>query len=185
MTEQPPPAAGIDSGAGPWTGAQPAELLPRFLARLIDNVLLAIVNGIIVTALVIGAVMGESGGMYYGASDFAAAAVSAVLGAAISLAYFAYLESERGQTVGKMVMRLRTVGPDGANPTLVQAARRNIWVAFGVAGIVPMIGGLVGALATLVAVILIAVGINRDTGSRRGWHDAFAGGTQVVKAPSA
>ncbi len=33
---------------------QPGELLPRFLARLIDFILLAIVEGILVSAIVFG-----------------------------------------------------------------------------------------------------------------------------------
>jgi len=39
----------------------------------------------------------------------------------------------------------------------------------------------VGALATLAAVIMIAIGINSDTVGRQAWHARFAGGTQVVK----
>ena len=67
------------------------------------------------------------------------------------------------------------------NPSLEEAARRNCWVAFGVLGVVPVVGGFVGGLASLVAVILIAVGINGDTVNRQAWHDRFAGGTRVVK----
>ena len=48
-------------------------------------------------------------------------------------------------------------------------------------GIIPFIGGLIGALAELVAVIVIAVGISNNTATRQAWHDNFAGGTRVVK----
>jgi uncharacterized RDD family membrane protein YckC len=164
------------------TGARPGELLDRFLARLIDFVLLAIVNGIIVTAIVVGAIMGESDGFAYATgADYGVAVVSALLGAAIYLGYFALMESSRGQTVGKMIMKLKAVGPDGGNPTLEQAIRRNIWCATGVLGILPVIGSFVGGILSLVAVILIAVGINKDTVNRQAWHDHFAGETRVLK----
>lgn len=179
MTEQPPPAA-PGPAAGPQAGARPGELLDRFLARLIDFVLLAVVNAIIVVAIVIGAFMGDSGG-FYGTSSVAGDIVAAIVSTAIYLAYFGYLESSRGQTVGKMVMKLRTVGPSGGNPTMEQALRRNIWVGFGIAGVVPVVGPAVGAIAELAAVIMIAVGINNDTVNRQAWHDTFAGGTRVVK----
>ncbi|MFC4784969.1 RDD family protein [Nocardioides sp. MAHUQ-72] len=181
MTGQTPPPGPGHPTTGPVAGTRPGELLDRFLARLVDGILLAVVNGIVVSAIVVGAILGDSGGFYYGADDYAAAAVSAILSAALYLAYFGVLESSRGQTVGKMVMKLHVLGPQGGNPTLEQALRRNIWVAFGVLGVIPFIGGLVGGLASLVAVILIAVGINGDTVDRQGWHDRFAGGTRVVK----
>ena len=38
-----------------------------------------------------------------------------------------------------------------------------------------------GEIAFLVAAIMIAVGINKDTVNRQAWHDRFAGGTQVVR----
>lgn len=182
MSEQPPPPApGYEPTAAPQTGARPGELLDRFVARLIDGILLAVVNAIIVTVIVVGAVLGESGSFYGGASSVLAGIVSAVVTTAIYMGYFAYLESSRGQTVGKMVMKLRTVGPNGGNPTLEQALRRNIFMAFGLLGVVPIIGGLVGGLAQLVAVIMIAVGINGDPVNRQAWHDKFAGGTRVLK----
>jgi uncharacterized RDD family membrane protein YckC len=180
MTEQPPPPApGFEPAPAPQTGERPGELLDRFLARLIDFVLLAVVEGILVTAIVVSVVMGDSGNMYT-ASTWGASAVSAVLTTAISLGYFGYLESSRGQTVGKMVMKLRTVGPTGGHPTMEQALRRNIWVGASIVGIIPVLGYLSG-LVELVAMIMIAVGINKDTVNRQAWHDHFAGGTRVVK----
>jgi uncharacterized RDD family membrane protein YckC len=172
----PPPPA----GATP-VGARPGELLDRFLARLIDGILIAIVNAVVVGAIVVGAILGESGGYGFGTGgDFAANAISAILSTALYLGYFAYLESSRGQTVGKMIMKLRTVGPDGGNPTVEQALRRNIWAGLSILGIVPLLG-ILGGLLQLVAVIMIAVGINKDTANRQGWHDHFAGETRVLK----
>ncbi len=90
------------------------------------------------------------------------------------------LESSRGQTLGKMVMKVRTLGPSGTNPTTAEAIKRNAWTALGVLGAIPMIGW-VGSLLYLGAVIYIAVTINSNTATRQGWHDTFAGGTRVVK----
>ena len=45
-------------------------------------------------------------------------------------------------------MKLKVFGPDGAsNPTMEQAVRRNIWTGFGILGVVPIIGALIGGLA--------------------------------------
>jgi uncharacterized RDD family membrane protein YckC len=147
----------------------PAALGPRALARLIDFVLLAVVGGIVLF-LALSPVR----------SGLLQSALSAVLGAALYLGYFAALESRDGRTFGKTVMKLRVVGPDGRSPSVTQAVRRNIWVAFGATGVVPIIGSAVGGLAQLVAAIAIAVGISGDPVARRAWHDRFAGGTAVV-----
>lgn len=178
MTQMPPTPQ--ESYGAPVAG-RPGELLDRFLARLIDGVLLAVVNVVIVSVIVVGAVMGESASGFSGASSAIAGIVAAVISTAIYLGYFGYMESSRGQTVGKMVMKLQTMGPQGGHPTMEQAIRRNIFMAFGLAGIIPIIGGIIGGLAQLVAVIMIAVGINSDPVRRQAWHDRFAGGTAVVK----
>lgn len=161
---------------------RPAELLDRFVARLLDGIILAVVGGLVVGTVIIGAIFqGSVGALGFGGSSWLASAVSAVLTAALYLAYFGFLESSRGQTLGKMVMKLETQGPDGGRPTLEQALRRNAFMALGVLGVIPIIGGLLGGLASLAAAIIIAVGINNDVAGRRGWHDQFAGGTQVIK----
>jgi uncharacterized RDD family membrane protein YckC len=184
MSEVPPPQPQQPYPPQPGVrgGERPAELLDRFLARLIDFVILAVVNGIIVSVIVIGAIMGDSGGLMWSTgSSFLVGAVTAVLGAAIHLGYFSFMESSQGQTVGKMVLKLHTYGPGGQKPTFEEALKRNIWAGFGIAGIIPIVGGLIGGVAELVAVIMIAVGINNDTVNRQAWHDQFAGGTYVRK----
>ena len=106
--------------------------------------------------------------------------MSAVLSTVIYLGYFAIMESSRGQTVGKMVMKLHVEGPGGGKPTLEQAAKRNIWLALPILGLIPILGGIVSAVGQLVAVIMIAVGINNDPVRRQPWTDKFAD-TQVIK----
>jgi len=162
-------------------GTRPGELGERFLARLIDSVLLAVVNALIVGFLIVGAIFGTSGGMGFGgAGDYAASAVAAVLSTAIYLAYYAYFDTTQGRTVGKMVMKLRVVGEGGGKPTIEESLKRNCWMALSLLGVVPLIGGLVGGLAQLVAVIMIAVGINNDNVRRQAWHDKLAA-THVLK----
>jgi uncharacterized RDD family membrane protein YckC len=156
--------------------------MPRFLAKLIDYVILLVVNVVLVAVVVIGAIMGDTSGFGgFGATNAAAGAVSSILAAIIYVGYFALMESSRGQTVGKMVVGLRVLGPDGDRPTLPEAVKRNAWAGLGVLGIVPIIGGLIGGLLQLAAVIYIAVTINNNITTRQGWHDQFAGGTRVVK----
>lgn len=167
-----PPAGGYGQPPAPgYAGARPGELLDRFLARLIDLILVGIVGAIITAILTFGS-----------DSWLLSNLISSIVTTAIYLGYFAFLESSRGQTLGKQIMKLKVVGPDGqSNPTMEQAVRRNIWLGFGILGIVPVLGQLVGGLAELVAIIVIAVGINSDTVRRQHWFDRFASGTQVLK----
>lgn len=179
MSEQPP--AGYGYGGQPPSppgGARPGELLDRFVARFIDGILVAIAYGIlsaILTPIFLGGWYDSAGEVFF------YSLILAVGFTAIALGYFGLMESSRGQTLGKMVMKLRTVGPDGGNPTLEQALKRNIFYATNLLAIIPWVGAMLGGLLGLVAVILIAVGINNDTVNRQAWHDQFAGGTRVLK----
>ena len=175
MTEMPPPSAEPHpTGSGT---ARPGELLDRFLARLIDGLVLGVVY-ILLSAIFRPVFIS---GVDSTGELFAFYTVVSILWTAVAIGYFAFLESSRGQTVGKMVMKLRTQGPDGADPTLAQGVRRNIFYAFELLAIIPLIGFWLGPLVTFVAVSLIAFGIHSDKVSRQGWHDEFAGGTRVVK----
>jgi len=169
----PAPAAGMGGAPAPAAGSgvgQPGNLLDRFLGRLIDGLIIG------VAAAIINVVLG-----IISDSWILTTALSAVITAVLYVGYFAYFESNRGQTIGKQVMKLRVFGPDGvSNPTMEQAVRRNIWLGFGILGVIPVLGALIGGLAELAAVILIAVNINSDP-QRQHWFDKFAGGTQVMK----
>jgi uncharacterized RDD family membrane protein YckC len=139
-------------------GARPGDLLPRFLARLIDGVIFAIVS-LIIAAVSNSIVSGLVSGLLY-------------------LGYYVYLESSRGQTLGKQVLKLRVHGASGGNPTMDEALRRNAWYILGIFSSIPLLGILTG-IAELIAVIAIAVTISQDA-LRRGWHDKFAN-TSVTK----
>lgn len=154
----------------------PADVATRFVARLIDHILLGIVLFAVIVPFVVGAMFTNVGG--FGAGMFGGwgigSIVSGIISAVITIGYFALMESNQGQTVGKMVMGLKTEGPNGGNPTMEEAIKRNAWYAL---AIIPAVGGL----AQLGVAIYIAVTISNST-TKTGWHDGFAGGTRVVKA---
>jgi uncharacterized RDD family membrane protein YckC len=108
-------------------------------------------------------------------SSWAASAVGTLLSTAIAVGYYSFMESSRGQTIGKMVLGLKVQNLEGQNPTMEQALKRNAYFAISLIGILPLLGGFIAGLASLAAVIYIAVTINNDTQWRRGWHDQFAG----------
>ena len=180
----PPPPGGHTGPPQPGLGApagvpRPAELLNRFLARLIDHVLLGVVFGILwgVFSAIFLTGFTHSTGEWFLFYLFLS-----VISVAVNLAYFALMESSRGQTVGKMLLKLRTYGPDGvSNPTMEQALRRNGYVAINLISVIPFIGTLIAGLGTLAAVIYIAITLNSDVPDHQGWHDRFAGGTRVLQ----
>lgn len=168
----PPPASYQQQP--PTTAGQPGDLGSRFLARIIDGVLVGVVFAVVFGIFgVMFAIAGGSG-------SYAFSVLSTIASTALALGYYAYLESSRGQTIGKMLLKLRVQTLDGQNPTMEQAIKRNSWIALSLIGILPILGGFIAGLASLAAVIYIAVTINSDTAARRGWHDQF-GGTRVVK----
>jgi uncharacterized RDD family membrane protein YckC len=175
VSQMPPPAP--EPMNTPPVAGRPGELIDRFLARLIDGIILAVAY-FILTAIFspIFLVGFQSLGellVYY--------AVVSIIWVAIAIGYFAFMESSRGQTLGKMALKLQTFGPNGGHPTMEQAIRRNSFYAIQLVQIVPVIGWFLGPLLSLGAVIWIAVGINNDTARRQGWHDHFAGETYVLK----
>ncbi len=173
MTDQEPDEQ-TDAAAGASGEVVAADLGPRALARLIDGVLLWVVFMVIIVPIVVVALFSGSFGFGAAFGSFSTGGfVAGIVWAAIVVGYFALMESSRGQTVGKMVMKLKTQGPDGENPSLEMAIKRNIWLAL---GIIPIIGGL----AELGAVIYIAVTISQSP-THTGWHDTFAGGTRVIE----
>ncbi len=167
-----------------WIG-QPADLGPRFVARLLDFILLSVVSGIIGSTIVAGMLMSADTSVFstYGIGrsvSNAANAVTSVISALLALGYFTLMEANRGQTLGKMLLKLQTQGPGGGHPTMRAALRRNAFTAIPVLGVIPVLGAFSGLLS-LIAMITIAVTIRRDTATHRGWHDDFAGGTTVVR----
>lgn len=179
---QPPPPGGYGAPQPGAYGApqpRPAELMDRFLARLIDGILLAIVNVVIVGLLLVGIFVGS------GASDttvWIGSAISTIIGLVISFGYYAYFETTSGQTLGKLAMKLKVVGPAGAPVTLEQSLKRNFFYLFALFGLVPIAAiSWLGTLVQLGVYIYIAVTISKDKQLRQGFHDKLANETYVMK----
>lgn len=159
-----------------------ADVIVRFIAKLIDGVVLAILASLAAVALgpLRPVPMGAPGTGMMSRFEMAPVGVYsvalAVVTALIALGYLSLLESMRSQTIGKMFLGPQVVGPGGGLPTVSEAAKRNSWV---LASIIPWIGGLIQF------VLAAAIGYSiHDSVTNDGWHDRFAGGTRVVRAAS-
>ncbi len=87
----------------------------RFVSLLIDSIII----GFIIGAL--GAILGVSAVKYGGVPWF-----WGLFYAIVYFGYFIYLEGSRGQTIGKMITRIRVVREDGRPIDMNQAFTRNI-----------------------------------------------------------
>lgn len=134
----------------------PADLSIRVGARLID--------ALVVAAIDLG--LGVWIGFGY---DWL------IVGAAIVLAYFTLFDALAGATLGKLVLGLRIIGPDGGRPSLLSAFTRE---AFTVLGAIPFAGPLLAVPAWIVIAVTI-----HSSPQRQGKHDLLAGGTRVIRAP--
>jgi uncharacterized RDD family membrane protein YckC len=163
MTQGPgtPPMGGAPTGPTSGVPASTAGLGVRIGARILDALLVGIPASIVLAIIGLG-----TGG--FGMDNWLSSAVISLLW----FGYFVWFESNSGATLGKKLLNLRVVVADGSNPSLEEAAKRNVWMLF---GLVPWVGGLI----SLVAVIVIIVTISSNTDSR-GMHDTFAG-TAVMR----
>lgn len=134
---------------GPW---------PRFGARFVDGLLLFIPVMIVTVPFAGGFAIGTDNA---GGKQF----VGTTLGVLLSYAYFVFMESSRGSTVGKRMFSIE-VEADAGKPTVAQSAQRNAWMLL---SIIP--GGLGGLISFGIA-IAIAISIHQDP-EGRGFHDRF------------
>lgn len=133
-------------------------MLTRFLARLVDGIIVGIVGFALVFAV------GVQSNIL----------VTGIFTGVLTFVYFVAFEVTQGWTPGKKLFGLSVHGPGGAaKPDLAQSAIRN---SFTVLPVVPFVGGLLG----VVAIIVIAVTISSSP-TKQGKHDELAGGTQVLK----
>ena len=162
MSVQPPPP---QTPGGPYGSvfSGTADLGPRIGARLLDILIVAIPASIVLG--IIG--LGVFGG--FGTGSWLGSAITSLLW----FGYFVFFESNRGATIGKQLLNLKVIDANGAPPSFEVAARRNVWMLF---GLIPWIGGLL----SFIALIVIMVTISSDA-HNRGYHDTFAG-TAVMRA---
>ncbi len=177
----PPPVT-----AGP-AGFVYADVPNRAIAYIID----AILVGIVVT--IIGGILAGIGlsavTLNPGATDFSinvvGLIVSAIVGAAISAAYFVYTWTSMRGTLGMKVLNMQIGNAgDGKTLTMDQALRR--WLVIALPGllaqvlfVLPAIGSLLGLVALGWFIYLIWTTAKSPT--KQGFHDVFAN-TMVVKA---
>jgi uncharacterized RDD family membrane protein YckC len=160
MTTDPTPQHGSDAtGYPPPFAGHAGGLLMRFLARIIDGIIVGIVSVL----------------LFFVTDTLSNYWVTGLFTGLLTFLYFLAFETGQGWTPGKKLLGLRVHGPGGATkPTVQQSAIRNIWTLL---PIVPFVGGLLA----FVAIIVIAITINASP-TKQGKHDELAGGTQVVKA---
>lgn len=100
--------------------------------------------------------------------------IAVLPGAGFGFLYFVVFEVATGSTPGKKLLGLEVIGAGGAGkPDLVESAKRNAYMLL---NLIPWIGGLLWFIAA------IGIGVTVSSSpTKQGWHDKFAGGTQVVK----
>jgi uncharacterized RDD family membrane protein YckC len=86
----------------------------RFISFLIDTIVLGVLIGVIGSILGFS-VVSQTAGWGFGLLSFI-----------IFLAYFTYLEGSKGQTIGKMVTKIKVIREDGGKINMNQAFTRNI-----------------------------------------------------------
>jgi uncharacterized RDD family membrane protein YckC len=150
------PAAGA---LPPAQGQRPGGLGRRFLARVIDGILVNIV------AFALSLFILDKDYWFL---------VTGLFSGVLMFGYFVLFEVTYGSSLGKKLLGLAVRGPGGApKPDAKQSAIRN---AFTLLAVVPYFGGLLA----FIAYVVIAVTISGSP-TKQGKHDELAGGTQVVR----
>jgi uncharacterized RDD family membrane protein YckC len=190
-TPAPPPPTGWAAPPPPVqtgpAGFVYADVPNRAIAYIIDVILVGIV------AVIVGAVLagiGLSTGTFAAGTlnfevNYVGLIVTAIVGAAISAAYFVYTWTSMRGTLGMKVlgMQIGNAG-DGKTLTMDQGIRR--WLVIAAPGILaqvlfvlPAVGTLLGLLAFGWFIYLLWTTYSSPT--KQGFHDKFAN-TMVVKA---
>jgi uncharacterized RDD family membrane protein YckC len=86
----------------------------RFVSLLIDSIIISLIIGALGGILGVGTMHGM-GPWYWGLLSFI-----------FYIGYYTYLEGSRGQTIGKMVTKIKVVREDGKPIDMNQAFKRNI-----------------------------------------------------------
>ena len=124
-----PAAAGAQYGTPAWatsglaTATRYAGFWIRVVAYIIDAVIIGVFNFIWIFVVTLAA-----GGSINGAP----ASLLQLVASLVGIAYFAFMWSSRGQTIGQMALSLRVTRSDGSPLTLGRAIGRAfaLWLAF-------------------------------------------------------
>ena len=189
-TPAPPPTTGWAAPPPPVAGPAGfvyADVPNRAIAYIIDAILVGIV------AAIVGGILGGVGlstgtftpGTLNFEVNYVGLLVSAVIGAAISAAYFVYTWTSMRGTVGMKAlgMQIGNAG-DGKTLTMDQAARR--WLIIAAPGILAQVFFVLPALGTLIGLVafgwfIYLLWTTYSSPTKQGFHDKFAN-TMVVKA---
>jgi uncharacterized RDD family membrane protein YckC len=188
----PPPATTGWAAPPPPVQAGPAgfvyaDVPNRAIAYIIDAIIVAIVVGII--NAILGGVGLQSATVEPGTLNitinFVGLIVSAIIGAAVSAAYFVYTWTSMRATIGMRVlgMQIGNAG-DGKTLTMDQAVRR--WLIIALPGLLSQVLFVIPGIGFLLAIVALAwfiylVYTTAKSPTKQGYHDVFAH-TQVVKA---
>ena len=103
----------IIEGTTPGRSMNYQGIWPRFVAVVIDGIIISLLMG------VLGSVLGVND---YGRTPIWFSIISFI----VYVGYYTYLEGTNGQTVGKMVMKIKVVREDGGKIDMNAALTRNI-----------------------------------------------------------
>ena len=143
---------GMHPAAAAAAGRRYGGFWIRFVARVIDVILLGVINGIVRIPLMLMFGLGTMGGMrelgrpggfIFGPAMIGVLGLSALIGIALGAAYEVYFLSAHGATPGKMALGLRVIRVDGGpiSPMLALGRHFALWIS----GIILMIGYIMAA----------------------------------------
>lgn len=138
----------------------------RLVAAIVDGVIMLIVGFPVIFGIgfAIGSVMGDGF-----LAQLLSQLVGGLVGIGIFLAVNGYFLNANGQTIGKLIMKIKIVNDDGTKPTFGHLVMFRYGVTW-LIGLIPLLGGLYGLINVLA--------IFRE--SRKCLHDDIAK-TMVVK----
>jgi len=143
---------GMHPAAAATAGRHYGGFWIRFLARVIDSIILIVINAIVRLPLTLmfglGTLgmrgLGEArGDMIFGPAMAGVLGLSTLIGIALGAAYEVYFLSAHGATPGKMALGLRVIRPDGGpiSPMLALGRHFALWIS----AIILMIGYIMAA----------------------------------------
>jgi uncharacterized RDD family membrane protein YckC len=189
MAWAPPPEVTGGAGTG---GLEYAGALPRFVAWLVDGLLLGLIGFALSAAafvLFAGRIdwsqLASPGASRTGFLDdgplFVGILIASVIGLVIELLYFVLLWTSSGRaTLGMRLLSLKVANAaDGSTLSRSQAVRR--WLALGqwlsILTYVPVVGVLSGLIQ--IVWYLVILGTTASSATKQGVHDRFVGSAVV------
>ncbi len=173
-----PQAGGYHPGV---QGMRPAGIGLRIGGYLIDSIGLALIDFIIravVTVAFFAATEATNGLPFLRTGvGFGGRVLLGLVGVAITLAYFGFMEANNGQTIGKKLVNIRAVKTDGTSLELGDAVKRRLPFVIGSLIPIPFLGRAIGFAFILAVLITTAT----DQPRNRGLHDKFAK-SMVIRA---